>query len=349
MEITIFNLIKKSSRVYKSSSSVFIADYQAFDFLMQKSLTNQVISNSKNLATKKSLYESLQSNLSQIFNVFFDPNSSSNLKLDKDIDRFGLLFGQNYSSRNCSERKFLAQITKIYDLTLRIKCVVCDRLLSACCCCKSSKIDQVSRVEIETKFLIDDHTSVLKLAYKNSNYSFAQSNNQSNFFNPISNFLNLILKSYLNEIDMIEVPLWSEGRKVVEAEKLYQVFRDKLNQSHRWSNNRAASSNISTTMLNDNTLFGVSESYIFESKVKLDIYKALYDYLVFTILDKYFVFYVDLSDTANTKEMVKCRMESKIESNHLKLSEFEENKQQFKSSYVCFKCVKFVPAYIEFD
>ena len=60
-------------------------------------------------------------------------------------------------------------------------------------------------VELKTTFLIDDHTSLIKVNYSNSSYDFR--GQEAQLFGPIAKNLKDILLKYLNEIKMPTVPL----------------------------------------------------------------------------------------------------------------------------------------------
>jgi hypothetical protein len=363
MEVTVHNLIKKSANVYKSNSALNVLSAQTLDLYNQdsKGVENMdaVVKSAKNPNAPGYLHECLLENTSQIFNTLYAPNSDL-LKpstSSSDTNRVGLLFGgesSNTGATNGSEHKFLAQIMKIYDLNLKIKCAVCASLLNSCVCKPKS---ENFRVELIFSFLIDDHTSILRLNYSNMNYSYGQSSSHSNIFKPISAYLTSILKSYLNEITLPTIPvpnLNSFSEDSGASARLYHAFKEKtaIPRSNFTNNNTNNTTNGNNTI--DSTLFGVnSESYFFENQVKLDICKTLYDYLLFTVLDKYFVFYVDLNEASNVREICKQRappsstnFKSKSELSFFKLSELENN-EQFKSM-LTLTCAKFVPIELEF-
>ncbi len=365
MEITVHNLIKKSARVYKSNSAINFTSLQTFDLYNQKpeadALTTTESKTLKNPNSPSYLYECLLETTSQIFNILYAKNSNltkvSDSTQSSDTNRSSLLFSDENSSitglANGSEHKFLAQIIKVYDLNLKLKCTVCANLLNSCAC--RPRNETLFRVEINISFLIDDHTSILKLNYSSANYVYTQASNQSNLFKPIAGYLTSILKGYLNEINLPTVPLPNNVSSFSDASdsstRLYQAFREKTSTSRLAPNANNTSSNNSI----DSSLFGSSgESHFFESNVKLDIYKTLYDYVLYTVLNKYFMFYVDMNDASNAKEICKQRaplasnsnFKTKSELGFFKLSELEQN-EQFKSM-LGLTCVRFVPIEIEF-
>jgi hypothetical protein len=82
--------------------------------------------------------------------------------------------------------RFLAQLSRVYDLTMRILCTQCDKLYNMCVC-KAKGV----QVEISCKLLIDDHTGLLKVAYKNNKYDL---NDKQSIFYKISGPLLKLLK-----------------------------------------------------------------------------------------------------------------------------------------------------------
>lgn len=60
-------------------------------------------------------------------------------------------------------------------------------------------------MELKTTFLIDDHTSIVKVHYCNADYDFR--GQEAQLFGPIASGLKQILLNYLNEIKLPNVPL----------------------------------------------------------------------------------------------------------------------------------------------
>ena len=96
---------------------------------------------------------------------------------------------------NEGKLKVYAQVVRIYDLSIRIKCTECDNLANSCGCKSDNK---THRTEVSASFLVDDHTSLIKLSY--SNYHFDFKYHPSEMFEPIGDYLHSILLIYLNEI-----------------------------------------------------------------------------------------------------------------------------------------------------
>lgn len=61
-------------------------------------------------------------------------------------------------------------------------------------------------IELNATFLIDDHTSVIRVQYSNYNYDFK--GHDSQLFGPIGPGLKQILFKYLNEIKMPNIPIY---------------------------------------------------------------------------------------------------------------------------------------------
>ena len=149
----------------------------------------------------------------------------------------------------------------------------------------------------------------------------------------------------MNEISMpISVPLqldlqnqeaYTENQSSV---KIYNALREKLSSSC----SKSSSGGNNETLMN-NSNFGSSQSTIFEAQCKLDIYKTMYDYFYYTILNKYYVFYVDVSEASNARELQALNFRTakvKANFNMFKLSELSAN-EQYKSTLAlkCYKCI----------
>ncbi len=82
--------------------------------------------------------------------------------------------------------RFLAQLSRIYDLSLRMLCTKCGKLYNTCTC--RSKTE---KVEFNCKLLIDDHTGLLKVTYRSDRYDL---NDKHSIFHKISGPLLKLLK-----------------------------------------------------------------------------------------------------------------------------------------------------------
>ncbi|RMZ94035.1 hypothetical protein BpHYR1_027694 [Brachionus plicatilis] len=92
------------------------------------------------------------------------------------------------------------------------------------------------------------------------------------------------------------------------SSKIYQIIKEKLVNDCGYladRSNTESNRTINNSLLNS-TLNAQDSSYIFENVVKLDIYKTLYDYLNFTIVDKHYLFYIDVNNLHNMKEIGTC-------------------------------------------
>jgi hypothetical protein len=363
MEITIFNLVKKSPRVYKASSGIAVAARQHFDLYQSantptiKPLTAAAaLRNHPNAANY--LHQSLIHNTSQIFNVLYTQHHQNQAESTKNqpsvtdtTDRVNLLLGDTAAGAATGvEHKFLAQIVKIYDLNLKIKCPSCTNLLNSCSCINSTKTANCEsdyRIEFTFNFLIDDHTSILRLNYANQNYNLSGGlSRQSSLFKPIAGYVASILRGYLNELSLPSVPFKNNATQSDALAQLYQAFKEKISAG---GGSFQSSSGENTTLFNN----GNGQ---FDDSVKLDVCKALYDYLMYAVVGKYFVFYVDLAEAGNVMEVSRQRAASSAVSNsgykskgecgHFKLSEMESN-EQFKST-LQLTCSRFVPVDVEF-
>lgn len=345
MKIQVFNLIKKADRVYRCNSSISVLVNQDFNFFQIDESTKMI-----QQAEKKSLHQNLL-DLNNIFTSFYQFEEKSANVIKNSNFSLNLLFKNSISEeqdKSTGYVKLFAQITKIYELNLRLKCKICNLLASSCACQRTSKDMNDFKLEFSFLVLVDDHTSILKLSFLNSDHNLK--NNQSNFFTSISNFLNTILFKYLNEIKMPNIPIQqlndeNQPNYLDQKSRVYKAIKEKLLTEPRNENNLTIDNSILKSALNSN-----DASYVFENYVKTDIYKTIYDYLVYTVLDKHFLFYIDLNDLSNLKEMQKISFKSlkpKINYKYFKFSEMYSN-EQFKS-ILQLKCSKFLPAYMEFD
>lgn len=313
-------------------------------------------SNQSSMASR--LYDSLNG-LNRIFNTFYNyhDGSISSTTGSFNVNQLSLLFNTNDSDKMSSsganrqsEYRFLAQLVRIYDFELRVKCARCDRLYNSCSCSQSQEV-----YELKASFMIDDHTSQLKINYTNSNFDLSTSGGlQSNMFSPIAKNLAFILKSYLNEIQIPTVPVYHRDDDSVDLNtKLNQVFKEKLNSNSAAALGNSVDGSTSSTSL----LGGLNESHFFENNVKLDIYKTVYDFLLHTVLDKYFVFYIDPNDPVNSKEVYAhgfsklksdhCNFKPKCEFNYVRMDCLDSS-EQYKST-LKLKCFKFLPASLVFN
>ncbi|CAF0849166.1 unnamed protein product [Brachionus calyciflorus] len=358
MNIEIYNLIKKSDRIFKASSCLKASYFQGFNFL---DFDRKIDSNSSdNKTTKK---RNLDENLLEMKNSFTSFYTSESSKIhsdDKNNENFfnlKLLFkDSDYYQDQCRDLvKIYGQIVKIYDLNLKLKCRFCSNLANSCTCIedKENKFKNLI-IDFSTTLLVDDHTSLIKLSYQNSNLDLRS--NYSNFFYSINSFLKNLLMN-LNEIHIIPVPFQLNSDDFVSNisdtnSKIYLAIKEKLDNDCKISpnQNKTINNSILNSALNSN-----DTSYLFDNFVKLDIYKTLYDYLYYTILDKHYLFHIDLHDLTNIKEIQylngkkdnSCNFKSKNSYNYFKLSDLNSN-EQFKS-ILNLKCFNFIPVEIEFN
>lgn len=351
MEIQISDLVKKGDRVYKSNSALKPLPFQRFSLL---SFKNELIpSNKEKSIVKKKLPNNYLFDLDFSFCSLYQFNNKlEDLIKKQHLFNIKLLFK---NSKVCQEQndsliKIYGQIVKIYELNLRLKCKICSSLISSCNCETKNEKKNYS-FEFSTSLLVDDHSSTIKLNYKNLNIDLKSK--QSNFFYLISEFLLNILFN-LNEIKMIPVPSQINSNEFISNEldrtsKVYQNIKDKLNDLSEFptdqnsiDSNRTINNSILSSSLKNH-----DSSFIFENVVKLDIYKTLYDYLNFNILDKHFLFYIDINDLENFRELRYSNENNQKKLNqYFRISDLCSNKQ-FKS-VLNLKCDKFLPTEIGF-
>ncbi len=304
-KIDLFNLIKKGEKTYKATSILrATSDQDAYLLGQSTDLTN--ISNVQtNCSNKNDLFNILNTKIDFLFSNFYSKFvHTTNLKLDNRT----LLFKN--SGKN-EKLKIYAQVVRIYDLSIRVMCTECDYLANSCSCKSANKSH---RIEFSMSFLIDDHTSLIKLNYSSYNFDFKY--HPSEMFEPIGDYLNSILLGYLNEIKLANIPVQLNTAEIVSNNesdyiialnrKIYEDIKQKISQSE-------TDTNVSIT---SNSL----ENF-FENNVKLDLCKTLYDYLVNCFLEKYFLFYIE-----NNKSNSRLKPELSL----FKLSDLNSN-QQYKS------------------
>lgn len=308
-KIDLFNLIKKGEKTYKATSILrATSDQDAYLLGQSTDLTN--ISNVQtNCSNKNDLFNILNTKIDFLFSNFYSKFvHTTNLKLDNRT----LLFKN--SGKN-EKLKIYAQVVRIYDLSIRVMCSECDYLANSCSCKSANKSH---RIEFSMSFLIDDHTSLIKLNYSSYNFDFKY--HPSEMFEPIGDYLNSILLGYLNEIKLANIPVQLNTAEIVSNNesdyiialnrKIYEDIKQKISQSE-------TDTNVSIT---SNSL----ENF-FENNVKLDLCKTLYDYLVNCFLEKYFLFYIE-NNTASYSKNSRFKPESSL----FKLSDLNTN-QQYKS------------------
>jgi hypothetical protein len=153
MRISLSNLIRRNDGAFKANSmlcATFRQDFNLLKELVETDIINSTLELSSQTA-KKTLFENL-SDLDSLYEHFYS-NPIRDLKpgaieLNDSEFRFNLLF-------KCSEKsdgqllKIMAQITKIYDLELRIKCRVCALLASSCACTKKETLKKLNYNQIE--------------------------------------------------------------------------------------------------------------------------------------------------------------------------------------------------------
>lgn len=80
--------------------------------------------------------------------------------------------------------------------------------------------------------------------------------------------------------------------------RIFNAIKEKSNSNHN-SNSNETTTNLT---LNETNLDTSSSFHFFESQVKLDVYKTIYDYFFYTVLNKYFLFYFDPNEASNERE-----------------------------------------------
>jgi hypothetical protein len=374
MEINVFNLIKKGDLVYKANTSMSVSFNQRFDFVSYP-IQNEIGLETDSLKKyeKKSMLDKLN-DIDCIFVNFYLKNHHDESVWGKMEDgddlkfRLSLLFkgdmlnNEDTVLNDAQNIKVLAQIVRIYEFNLKLFCKYCSNLVSSCKCGdinsklnqnKREVLDNVSkyRIELSTTFLIDDHSSLLKLNYTDVDYDLKT--NQSGLFSSISNYLILILFKYINEINMpVSIPVQLSNDESQNDLSLRVIQAIKSNLRNNEMNYLARNNLMPIKTSNDSTInsscFFNNESF-FDGQAKIDIYKTVYDYLYYSILGRYYLFYIDMNDGKNLKELHSVNKanfktnKSKSDYNLVKLNELSANNEQYKS-ILNMKCYKFKPA-----
>ena len=233
MQIQLSNLIKRSNRVFRSNSTLKSIYSQPFDFLqvpadlsLGKSPDTSISYSPLSSPKPSKLPHPLEFlyTTSKIFSVFYtnDEQRSNRPKPRQSFDavRLQSLFKlTDGPSSHASSLTVLGQITKFYHLNLRLCCSECARFASSCTCGKRN-----FRVELDTSFQIDDHTSWLRVNYTSANYDLESK--EHSIFAPIAKNLLYLLTNYVNEISLPTVPM--------------QFFVDQNNEQNRQSKSACA-------------------------------------------------------------------------------------------------------------
>jgi len=128
--------------------------------------------------------------------------------------------------------------------------------------------------------------------------------------------------------------------------RIFNALKEKLKATS--TERDVFSSNETTTnfTLSETNLENSLSANFFDSQVKLDIYKTVYDYFFYTVLNKYYVFYFDVNDVSNERESrshtfkATSSLKAKPNFDYFKLSEINAN-EQYKS-ILNVKCYKFI-------
>lgn len=124
MRVTVFNLIQRSENTYKSSSILRPSFHQDFNLLLFDQIETKLKHQYQEIKLKKNLYDQLQEFRSIYSNFYINMSKKS-----REIGlRLGLLFKDNQPIR------IMAQILKIYDLVLCLRCKSCELLVNSCDC-----------------------------------------------------------------------------------------------------------------------------------------------------------------------------------------------------------------------
>ena len=365
MQISLFNLVRKKPLVYKcNQAAVSVLDcVQTFDMLQFKRRPPPPPSSTdkprQQVATDRHSVHALLADASYIFDCFYSTDSLPPTKADlreTQIDqasfdrayRLHLLFKHSGHTDNGVEHtnrpmaatimRLVAQLIKIYELSVRVTCKRCERLASSCnCsprCANVNKADKSAllemshlfRVQVRMKCLVDDHTSMLKISHVDADYQWRS----GDIFRDIGDQLFLILVKYLNEIKLPSMPIASDV-DALDAIRAQIRTNDGTPTTidHNYKENHNSNATVALPDDDDD-----DNNNRFEQCVKVDVYKTLCEHVSSTLLDKYLVFHVDTSEPANVSAL-----QQRIVRNHhqapfelVKMSELAAS-QQYKSIF----------------
>ena len=128
--------------------------------------------------------------------------------------------------------------------------------------------------------------------------------------------------------------------------RIFNALKEKLKATSTECDVFSSNETTSNFTLSETNLENSLSANFFDSQVKLDIYKTVYDYFFYTILNKYYVFYFDANDVSNERESrshsfkATSSLKAKPNFDYFKLSEINAN-EQYKSILNA-KCYQFV-------
>lgn len=183
--IIVYNLSKAPTAKYFQSKTSLCA------LSTQQSIKKTIDSSSLNVTSQNTA----------VGEINLATNNDSN-DLFSMISSFDLIYDYYNAEKvplRSSKLRVLAQLHKIFDLTLKLLCKSCNNFFNHCSCGPKKNI-QNTQVKLSSKFQIDDHTSVLKVVYKNDDYDL--SDKQSLFRHISSSML-----KFLKNCSQIEIPV----------------------------------------------------------------------------------------------------------------------------------------------
>ena len=148
MQVTVSNLIRRKDNTFKSNSTLCASFEQDFNLLSIKSdsaqCQDQIMCRNSSLQNTDRLKKTLKQNLNELNSIylsFYQIKDSDGYKdkdkskSETDCQRLNLLFRDtSFGFKEENSLKIMAQIIRIYDLVIRIKCKICKLLVSSCDC-----------------------------------------------------------------------------------------------------------------------------------------------------------------------------------------------------------------------
>lgn len=369
LEVTLSNLTRRgNNKIYKASTNLFAEYSQPFNFISHRlapdTVQSQQPSQQRQTTKKKSTFDYLLSDLDFIYTSVYkmsdrdedeDGNESDRVTMDEQTRakqsadlRLKSLFNKSATShlnfKSSGVITVLAQLQKINELTVRMYCTACNLFATYCnCSTKGASLDKY-RVELHALFQIDDNSSLLKVNY--TNFDFDLRSKESNLFEPISSLLFTLLRDYLSEIKMPNVPVYKQLSTNEQqstnktCETIMEAIREKQSFGLVRSNNLLRSMSESTMDSSDSSRSSLSDSVVSNGSdhLSLHILKSVYDFLAYCAIDKYYLFTIDLTQFVLNKSTSKF-IRNKANYELVNLDE-QNQSEQFKSIQFA-DCIKF--------
>ena len=264
---------KNDNQISMSETDILIDEYLANENLMNNSTypinhtknslkptdaenpvtaTNSKISNDE-VNISETPVAAVKANTENLLNITVETDNKKLMEQLNSYDRiYELLTGPIVSKTKFT---LFAQVLNIFDMQLQLFCQQCSLTYTICKCNHKNE----TRVELIAKFLIDDHTGVIKANYKNSNFNL--NDKQFNLFSPISAYLLELLKIF-GHLKLDSIPIC---QKYNETTSFSEMVSRRLSNTEHFSKNQ------------------------------LNFMKVVHDFLIHTFLHKYYQFQIPVN------------------------------------------------------